>query len=220
MRPQSFRPQMPPIRPYNQFQGPPRGFYGPRPPRFPQPGMMPPPTQGRIPGMGAAGAAGAGGLSPKIQSFMDTANRFLATAQGFQPLVQQATPMFRNLPALWRIYKGFQGLPKNEDSKGHGEHEPFDFDESSDFLEDFDQSERAERRESLEKQESFARPERRPVRSERFAKPPRPVRSGRRERQDFDLSESPTYNEKTIPKKATTRPSMPRIFQPPFQFDE
>lgn len=51
MRPQSFHNQMPPGRPFNQFQGP-RGNFGGRPPRFPQPGMMPPPGRGPAPGPG------------------------------------------------------------------------------------------------------------------------------------------------------------------------
>ncbi|WP_430541125.1 VrrA/YqfQ family protein [Sporosarcina thermotolerans] len=42
---------------------------------------------------------------------MQTANRFLTTAQQYAPLVQQIAPMFQNLPAMWRLYKGFQSLP-------------------------------------------------------------------------------------------------------------
>ncbi len=42
---------------------------------------------------------------------MQTANRFLNTAQQYAPLVQQIAPMFQNLPAMWRLYKGFQSLP-------------------------------------------------------------------------------------------------------------
>ena len=42
---------------------------------------------------------------------MQTANQFLNTAQQFAPMVQQFAPMVQNLPAMWRLYKGFQSLP-------------------------------------------------------------------------------------------------------------
>lgn len=47
----------------------------------------------------------------RMEMYMQTANRFLNTAQQYAPLVQQFAPMFQNLPALWRLYKGFQSLP-------------------------------------------------------------------------------------------------------------
>ena len=47
----------------------------------------------------------------KVEAYMQTANRFLNTAQQFAPVVQQIAPMVQNLPAMWRLYKGFQGLP-------------------------------------------------------------------------------------------------------------
>ena len=47
----------------------------------------------------------------KIDGYMQTANRFLNTAQQFAPVVQQFAPMMRNLPAMWKLYKGFQSFP-------------------------------------------------------------------------------------------------------------
>ena len=47
----------------------------------------------------------------KMESYMQTANQFMNTAQQFAPMVQQFAPMVQNLPAMWRLYKGFQGLP-------------------------------------------------------------------------------------------------------------
>lgn len=47
----------------------------------------------------------------KMEMYMQTANRFLNTAQQFAPIVQQMAPMVQNLPAMWRLYKGFQSLP-------------------------------------------------------------------------------------------------------------
>lgn len=49
----------------------------------------------------------------KIERYMQTADRFLSTAQQFAPLAQQIAPMFNNLPALWKLYKGFQSIPSS-----------------------------------------------------------------------------------------------------------
>lgn len=54
----------------------------------------------------------------KMEMYMQTANRFLNTAQQFAPLVQQIAPMFQNLPAMWRLYKGFQSLPSTGGTAG------------------------------------------------------------------------------------------------------
>ncbi|NYF24566.1 VrrA/YqfQ family protein [Sporosarcina sp. JAI121] len=54
----------------------------------------------------------------KMESYMQTANRFLNTAQQFAPMVQQFAPMVQNLPAMWRLYKGFQSLPSAGASAG------------------------------------------------------------------------------------------------------
>ena len=62
----------------------------------------------------------------KIESFMETCNRFLATAQGFQPYIAQATPLIRNLPALWRLYRGF-----SSGNKGKGDDHGLDHDDES-----------------------------------------------------------------------------------------
>lgn len=47
----------------------------------------------------------------KVDAYMQTANQFLNTAQQFAPVAQQFAPMLRNLPAMWRLYKGFQSIP-------------------------------------------------------------------------------------------------------------
>lgn len=52
----------------------------------------------------------------KFENYMQTADRFLSTAQQFAPLVQQFAPMMTNLPAMWRLYKGFQSMPNNPPS--------------------------------------------------------------------------------------------------------
>ncbi len=112
----------PPMRPYQQqFRGPGRmPNYGYPPPRGFNPGMIPP-----------AGPKGAS----KIESFMETCNRFLATAQGFQPYIAQATPLIRNLPALWRLYKGFSSTSKGKEKDNDYDQESseFNLEESSSF---------------------------------------------------------------------------------------
>ncbi len=69
-----------------------------------------------------AGAAGAAGISSllapgRIDQFLQSTGQFMKTAQTYAPYVQQAVPMFKNIPALFRLYKGFQNAPNaNEKS--------------------------------------------------------------------------------------------------------
>lgn len=63
------------------------------------------PPGGPMPGQGEQQ------VPSKMESYMQTANQFLNTAQQFAPVVQQFAPMVQNLPAMWRLYKGFQSLP-------------------------------------------------------------------------------------------------------------
>ena len=63
-----------------------------------------------------AGAAGAAGISSllapgRIDQFLQSTGQFMKTAQTYAPYVQQAVPMFKNIPALFRLYKGFQNAP-------------------------------------------------------------------------------------------------------------
>ena len=65
---------------------------------------------------GAAGAAGAAGvaslLAPgRLEQFLQSTGQFMKIAQTYAPYVQQAVPMFKNIPALFRLYKGFQNAP-------------------------------------------------------------------------------------------------------------
>ena len=50
-----------------------------------------------------------------MDGYMQTANQFMNTAQQFAPVVQQFAPMMRNLPAMWRLYKGFQSIPSTDE---------------------------------------------------------------------------------------------------------
>jgi len=47
----------------------------------------------------------------KIEQYLQTADRFLNTAQQITPMVNKVAPMVQNLPALWKIYRGFQNMP-------------------------------------------------------------------------------------------------------------
>ena len=78
--------------PQNPFPGPGQG---------PDPSMQGSPMQGPPTGQGPS----------KIDGYMQTANSFLNTAQQFAPVVQQFAPMMKNIPAMWRLYKGFQAMP-------------------------------------------------------------------------------------------------------------
>jgi hypothetical protein len=89
------------------------------------PPMNVPPGAGIAEAAGAAGAgaaaagaaAGAAGRGFQLDQLVNGANSLYNTAQKFMPIVQQAKPMFNNLPALWKLYKGFKGLPDQDDSK-------------------------------------------------------------------------------------------------------
>lgn len=98
---------------------------------------------GAIPALTAA--------QPPLTGFLANAQSLFNQAQQFTPYFQQAAPMLKNLPALWRMYRGFKG----------------DRDESS----------------------SVAAP---------------------REKRKQPGSSSPST--------LTTRPSVPKIYQPPYDF--
>lgn len=115
MPPQRMMPQMP-IAPRFPMYAP----YMMRPPMNPVPmNAMPPippqiPTQipPQIPGVAAAATAAAG--TPRLEGLLAGANSLFENAQKFTPYIQQATPMFKNLPALWRLYRGFKGSPDTD----------------------------------------------------------------------------------------------------------
>lgn len=98
--------------------------------RFPGAGFPPPPPGPGIPSAaanvaaGAAEAAGVAGaaagassiLAPgRIEQFLQSTGQFMKTAQTYAPYVQQAVPMFKNIPALFRLYKGFQNAPNTNE---------------------------------------------------------------------------------------------------------
>lgn len=46
---------------------------------------------------------------PPLTGFLANAQSLFNQAQQFTPYFQQAAPMLKNLPALWRMYRGFKG---------------------------------------------------------------------------------------------------------------
>lgn len=57
------------------------------------------------------GVGGAPQQPSKMEQYLQTADRFLSTAQQFQPMVSKVAPMVQNIPALWKLYRGFQSIP-------------------------------------------------------------------------------------------------------------
>ncbi|MCZ2259342.1 VrrA/YqfQ family protein [Sporosarcina sp. G11-34] len=110
MRYQSFYPfalNQPPTYPLGQ-----PGFEIPTMPNQAQ--AFGQPVQGGAPNQPFPNPSQGGPEAPgssKMESYMATANQFLNTAQQFAPVVQQFAPMVQNLPAMWKLYKGFQSLP-------------------------------------------------------------------------------------------------------------
>jgi YqfQ-like protein len=78
-----------------------------------------------FPGFGAATqgaqrASGGGGLlnaltNPgSINGFLNNTQQVLKTAQQVGPMIQQYGPLVKNLPAMWKLYRGLKDLPDQE----------------------------------------------------------------------------------------------------------
>ncbi len=78
-----------------------------------------------FPTSSAAGQAtsrgGGGGLLKTLtdpnalNGFLANTEKMLSTAQQIGPMVQQYGPMVKNLPSLWKLYKGFRDLPSESE---------------------------------------------------------------------------------------------------------
>lgn len=51
-----------------------------------------------------------------LTGFLANAQSLFNQAQQFTPYFQQAAPMLKNLPALWRMYRSFKGNTEEESS--------------------------------------------------------------------------------------------------------
>lgn len=151
-------------------------MYAPYMMRGPASGIGQFPGAGPIPGAGQfinqmpippqAPVQGAAGV-PKLEGFLSGANSLFNNAQKFTPYIQQAAPMFKNLPALWRLYKGFK--------------------DTSDPLESSTVSMPQQQERPRERMKERGNP-----------------RGNLREQEPVE-------------EKITTKPSLPKIFQPPFE---
>ncbi|MEH7245582.1 VrrA/YqfQ family protein [Neobacillus niacini] len=72
---------------------------------------------------GRAAPSGSGGVGSILQTlsnpdgltgFLNNTQQVLKTAQSFGPMIQQYGPMVKNIPMMWRLYKGFKDLPSEE----------------------------------------------------------------------------------------------------------
>jgi len=65
----------------------------------------------------------------RISNFLGQTQRVLGIAQQVGPMIQQYGPIIKNLPALWKIYKGFSNSDENKDqSTTDGESEQLNID--------------------------------------------------------------------------------------------
>lgn len=69
---------------------------------------------------------GTGGMGSILQSlsnpdsitgFINNTQQVLKTAQSIGPMIQQYGPIVKNLPMMWKLYKGFKDLPTEEKSE-------------------------------------------------------------------------------------------------------
>jgi hypothetical protein len=79
----------------------------------------------QLAGHGGARAAlnGSGGVGSILQTlsnpesltgFLNNTQQVLRTAQSIGPMIQQYGPIVKNLPMMWKLYKGFKDLPTEE----------------------------------------------------------------------------------------------------------
>ena len=51
-----------------------------------------------------------------INGFLNNTQQALKAAQSFGPMIQQYGPMVRNLPSMWKLYRGLKDLPNHDES--------------------------------------------------------------------------------------------------------
>lgn len=52
-----------------------------------------------------------------LTGFINNTQQVLKTAQSIGPMIQQYGPIVKNLPMMWKLYKGFKDLPTEEKSE-------------------------------------------------------------------------------------------------------
>jgi YqfQ-like protein len=75
---------------------------------------------------GRSTSSGGGGLGSILQTlsrpegisgFLNNTQQVIKTAQTIGPMIQQYGPIVKNLPVMWKLYKGFKDLPSNESTE-------------------------------------------------------------------------------------------------------
>ncbi|WP_234969381.1 YqfQ family protein [Bacillus massilinigeriensis] len=56
-----------------------------------------------------------------INGFLNNTQNVLKAAQTFGPMVQQYGPLVRNLPSMWKLYRGLKDLPDAENQEDAAE---------------------------------------------------------------------------------------------------
>jgi hypothetical protein len=56
-----------------------------------------------------------------LTGFLDNTQKVLNSVQSITPMIQQYGPLVKNIPMMWKLYKGFKDLPTEEQS---GENNP------------------------------------------------------------------------------------------------
>lgn len=79
-------------------------------------------------GTGTARAASSGGgilktlTNPSaLNGFLNNTQQVLKTAQQFGPMIQQYGPLVRNIPSMWKLYKGLKDMPDADEQKEQGD---------------------------------------------------------------------------------------------------
>ena len=68
-----------------------------------------------------AATRGGGGLLQSLSNpggitgFLNNTQQVLKTAQSFGPMIQQYGPIVKNLPAMWKLYRGLKNAPDSTD---------------------------------------------------------------------------------------------------------
>lgn len=58
-----------------------------------------------------------------LNGFLSNTQKVLNTAQQFGPMVQQYSPLVRNLPSMWKLYRGLKDLPDTDEQTTEPEKE-------------------------------------------------------------------------------------------------
>lgn len=83
----------------------------------------------RAAGRATTGAGGSGGILKTLtdpnalNGLLTNTQKVLNTAGQIGPVIQQYGPLVRNLPSLWKLYKGFKDLPSDTEESPTGDDE-------------------------------------------------------------------------------------------------